>query len=1358
MRPVSPDVTEAITLSTGHRQGGRITVYKSRVYFDALTSSNAPSSAKDIGYAGKRLNEASFLLARPEIAHQVITAFVSVDGKLYFMREGSDTTIELLSGIDPGSHIGFNANNTTGIYSVYYYNLDALQWEYQNIDIDLLLADDATCLTGIVTAFPELPKGSIYPLVGTENTFVLLDIYEGAVRVRIYDDNRDTLPNKYRFMNPLKVLDLETEDVYLLHKAGAVLVGNKVYVYYSHYDGSVKSMICTLQADMRHGVWSDIRISIPQDLSEFGIVNVFQHNGRIFISGNFGRKEQFSSSTVYSLLIWSDNGLIFTMNRRVLCSLIYLPFHVHTDGAEVVFASTNRIYRTSAPYQIIGENAASTVVDIVNINGSVSSDISATLVAGAEQYFTDEKIDTGSYAKLELSIISLEGKKHVKYFDVVVSGINKQLKDGGRENAISLQTDASWHTENMTHPFYMEFQGKQAIFDKAVDFSNLYKASTGINPDWTLGVDFWGEDGTSFNFKTHSDTSTTHWSSDLATVYAEYPIFGSLENYEFRVYGWSRAGVPDTNPNTDDPTPGDTLNDMFLPIIEYMDDTETKIQYIPELLHLSSAYANPPQTYFQSGGGSYPVVFSVANPGAARKIIRVGVIVTSRSASNTTYYLERVEMPEIVVSCVLNSGQEATFDVVGTVSNILTDTTPETFRQYNPKTINDGWGIGEWVYQRFYTGVTHEVLSLGEMTVPSQIVYIKFINNSTLPIKEIRIHKKVKVLSSTHNGVWLEGDTGKWYKAGETYEYISSPITLEAGATGTGSIYLGHEQYWSGSMWLPDVSSVEASIWITVGSTLSASKDGFFDGNSNAALYSKNWVDPAIGTHYYVYQKIKNSGTMPMTVKAYVETHNVINAGVLLHYRWVSPSKSEDEKTLTWGEQFFWTSDAITIAPGDEKLVYIEGWCVTSNPNHEGYIKLIAYFIDASSSASNPVDGTVGTVKVLTNKRKGIPQILFSTKPYSAWNFETTGRFEFKGDYAHAGLVGLATDEKNFVMGCITKNSAYLAHMKNGKRTILQEVSGTIDPETPYDLRLWHRDGILGFEYKRAGEYWPVRGSIIYYEWKTTDGAVTTNDDIYHLGAYSNLDPPRFRIVGMMSGQSVLAALPIDVDNTDGNSDLINRFPASGAVDIDGVIYNYSGKNIYFADNFPCGPYQLRNIGDWGSPYNRDPDGSVSYQGGKSIECLDFKWLSSPGDYAGAIIATSAGYAWINQQTQWKPWIRTSGVQVLLRNRARFYSSEIPDWYPSTDEKIYITNGLTGLSPADALGNTYMHSHGTFAYFDSGDEVKIHGFGAASGDHDQTIRYLIDVLCSLAGTGADFIGDRKTTQSIADGEQVNLYD
>jgi hypothetical protein len=285
MRTVSTEVTHAVTVPSAHKQGGRLTVYKSRVYFDTLTSDHAPTDAKVIGDTGNKLNEASFLLSpvsRPEIAHQVITAYVTSGNVLNIMVEGNSTPVELLSGIDVTCRIGFNANNTTEVYSLYYYSATNSRWEYQLLDIDLLLVGSA-CLTGVVTTFAGLPKGSIFPLEGTANTFVLLDIYEGAVRVGICDDNKDTTPNQYRFVNPIKVLSQATDDAYLLHSAGAVLVGNKVYVYYSHYDGSVKSTVCTLQADMRHGVWSDIRIAIPQDISIFNVNNVFEHNGRIFI-------------------------------------------------------------------------------------------------------------------------------------------------------------------------------------------------------------------------------------------------------------------------------------------------------------------------------------------------------------------------------------------------------------------------------------------------------------------------------------------------------------------------------------------------------------------------------------------------------------------------------------------------------------------------------------------------------------------------------------------------------------------------------------------------------------------------------------------------------------------------------------------------------------------------------------------------------------------------------------------------------------------------------------------------------------------------------------------------------------------
>jgi len=504
MRTVSTDITNAITQAVGHKQGGRLTVYKSRVYFDALTSNHAPTDAKAIGDPGVKLNEASFILApasRPSINHQVVIAYVTSSNILYIMLEGNSTPVQLLTGIDVTCRIGFNADNTAETYSLYYYNSASSQWEYRRINIDLLLAGSA-CLTGVVNSFPELPRGAIYPLEGTDNTFVLFDIYEGAVRVGIHDDHKDTIPNKYRFINPIKVLNSATDDIYLLHKAGAALVRNKVFIYYSHYDGSVRSMICTLQSDLRHGTWSDIRVAVPQDLSIFSLNNVFASNGRIFLSGNFGRTKQFASTATYCLLVWSDDGITFTMNRRVLCSPINLPFQVHVFGSTVIFACTNRIYKTDAPYYLIRENADHTVLSIVNISGSISGEFSVTVASGSEQYFNAPYIDTGSYAKLETSIRTVNGLEYIKYMDCVISQNDQQSRDGGRGHSISLMSDATWHTSVMTQPFYMEFQGKQTVYDPCSDYSNMYKASSEISPTWTLSSEFYDPGSATFSVHT----------------------------------------------------------------------------------------------------------------------------------------------------------------------------------------------------------------------------------------------------------------------------------------------------------------------------------------------------------------------------------------------------------------------------------------------------------------------------------------------------------------------------------------------------------------------------------------------------------------------------------------------------------------------------------------------------------------------------------------------------------------------------------------------------------------------------------------------------------------------------------------
>ena len=1084
MRSVSDSITNAITIPESHRQSGKLTVYKSRAYFDALTSNNPSSDARDIGFIGTPLNESSFLLSpasRPEIAHTVITVYVTDENVLYLMIEGNATPILLLTEVDVTCHVGCNANNTTGIYSLYYYSITNSQWEYQHIDINLLLSGSA-CLTGVVTSFPELPKGSIYPLDGTANSFVLLDIYEGSVRVRIYDDNKDTVPNQYRFVNPIKTLNPLTADAYLLHRAGAVLVGNKVYVYFSHYDGCVKSMICTLQADMRHGTWSDIRISIPQDISIFNINNVFQNNGRIFISGSFYRTSQFASSIVYALLTWSDDGLTFTMNRRVLSTLMNLPFQCHTDGVDVVFASTNRIYKTAAPYQLIGENAQHTVVDLLSISGSVSSEITATAVSGSEQYFDDDNIDTGSYAKLETTIETTLGVESIKYMDCVISGIDKNIKDGGRGNTIALMSDANWHTSVMTQPFYMEFQGQQSIFDRCLDFSNLYAAASGINPDWFLGADFWETGGLAFTIKTHNNASNRHWTKDLSDLYTEYPVFGALDNYVVNIYGWSRAGVPDTIPNTIDPTNITTLNDKFYPVVEYEDVSGVRHIWVGNDSNLiAPTYNHAPQIYFQAHAGSYPCVYAMPNPGAGFKITHLGVDVVSQSADNTTYYLERIDMVEITASMIVNSVNVATFDL----------------------------------------------------------------NN-----------------------------------------YITT------------------------------------------------------------------------------------------------------------------------------------------------------------------------------------VDGKSIITKYLFNKRKGVPQLLFSTKPYSAFNFECTARLNFKGQFTQCGLLGLATDSKNFIAGYIMNGYARLIQVKNGVTTVLQELSITVWETQPYDVRLWHRDGIIGFEYKVNSDIaWPERGSILRYEWAAGNGNMALVDDIFHVGVYSFIDSPHFRITGMKVGETIVAAMPGDVNN-------VGLFPTSGRVDIDGMIYTYTGSTSHFTIIPALGPYQIKSVLTQNYPFNRERDGSFLYQGGGAIEFSASKPLpgiTNSSDYVGAIIATSSGHAWVNEQTQWKSWTQINGVPVNFTDRARMYSSGITPLSVSANDRVYVTDGLTGLVAVDKVKetagekeatqmNTFMHCPGVFAYYDANDIMNLYGFSAASGDHSQSIHHLIDLFCKLAGTNAEFLGDWKSMQTLTDGTEINLYD
>jgi hypothetical protein len=393
---------------------------------------------------------------------------------------------------------------------------------------------------------------------------------------------------------------------------------------------------------------------------------------------------------------------------------------------------------------------------------------------------------------------------------------------------------------------------------------------------------------------------------------------------------------------------------------------------------------------------------------------------------------------------------------------------------------------------------------------------------------------------------------------------------------------------------------------------------------------------------------------------------------------------------------------------------------------------------------------------------------MLATSPYSTWNFETKARYEIHGEYTYAGCLGLAPDKSNYIVGYMRLGHLGIAKVRDGVRTILAEQDQAgIEENKIYDVRFWHRDGLFGVEYKETSDVWCTRGSMLTYEWLAADEEIVTTDDIYHVGIYSHIDPPKFRTSGFRSTGSHIPVMPCDVDPDDAGSDFLDHFPESGQVDVDGIVYTYDVKNDFFADEEDIqGPFQLRNVLDWVDPlgrYETDLEDAFNFAGNRAIEFTKFDWLASAGNhdnFNGAIIGTSYGYGWVNDETFFKPWITTGGVIVMQRSRGRYYAEndEIPEnANNSLIDRVYITNGLSTISPTEVLSDEYFHQPGSFVYIDSDDSVFLYGFAASSGNPDNSVENLLEKICRIAGTKAYFPGDDETaTHTFADNGTLTL--
>lgn len=1423
MRSTTPQATEAIAINTAVKMTARITAYKSRVFFKESDLLDENPFVVEGAISPNPVSEA---IAYNSQIEKWIYAYVNEDGVLLVGVRGDEGGIAILDpDVEEGDpYIKASLLSKVSVYEnhVVYFDTNLNTWANIEFDPELVDAGDEECLVSKTTYDADV-QGAAHLISDYE--FVLVYIDGGATAFAIVslgdEDATEFIFCPSRLFQPSVLKDETNEaDLYSLFYSAGVSVNNKIHIYITNYNGEVRTI------SYKNGSWSDLRVAIPSDLSDFKVGNAFAHDGAIFLCGMFSRKEEFVSDIRYTIFTKSLDGLTFSLDRRTLVSIAPFRFLAGYADGKISFFASNRYIEETAPYQVIGEQTDSVLLISKNVSGSAGSGWNVIVKSGAEEYYQHPLVKEASFSKLEIGVHTSGGVEWLKYHDVVIASVDKEIRDGFRGMTMQIVTDGKWHTSVMTHPFYMEMVGKSGKYDDTLSFNNLYKLNDESGVEWSFSVDFWGseETGKAFTPRSHAASTTTdHMTGDLKELlFKTYPVFGDEESYDIHIYGWSRAGKPDTNPNTPDPTTKTGPNDTFRAILEVEDTAGNLSTIVTTSGQLQSDHANPEQTYFTEGAraGSYPVVYSIPNPGEGWKLKRVGIRVISSSVE-TVYNLERVDIPMLVGQYPVSTSVDAPSFVLNenTIAWPLVETLTIQVDENNADngnkvstsaTLKNGYCYafiieGFATFQRdgkvyiqdaeFISEITGGIKGVKESSPAVQIVSSDFPYFSTslatkYGVQTVRDASIKNRYTFKHEDTRFKSSIISNKKIPYVY-YASGTIDVSVWLAGFGEISNmqgGEFKVYVFESPVPFLDFRFAGGFVgSAGETfevLGSQNITSITGNMTSEIVAEGSVDETI-TEYEHYVWLKNNTGNPISISTLLETEITDLSDFVIF--WLIHAIHDESGTMlsSYGPVNYAPVSSLPKEHSIERTTVID-------PNHSLRLRVIYRWSIPPDGSPTPVD-IVATMKItasvssgamppldprvpappsfrlvlplgetisdsaisnsLESRQKGIPQVLFATKPYSAFNFEIVGRFSVKGSWTYAGLLGLAEDENNYTIGYYRGQRLGIAIVRDGKRTVLieQDVTLFIDNDRIHDIRFWHRDGLFGVDIKNVDEVWDIRGGLsqsITYLWGTEHGPIATNDDILHVGVWGLIDPPKFRTTGFVSSSTIVPVLPSDINPHTGESDFDPLFSdvTGNQIDIEGVIYDFTGKNRFFTDAEKpfMGPYQIRNTESWDSPFNSDRNGKT-YQGGKAIEITQFAWLNGTSFaelLKDAIIGSSAGYAWEIDETQWKVWITTGGQVVWLRNRARHYAADAPDYYADGADRVYITDALTGVTP---VGDDvdYYHPWGAFVYRHSDDRLALHGFAAFSAEHDQSVQTLLSVFAHLSGTSAEFIGDVK---------------
>lgn len=650
-RTTTGTVDTAIESQPSFKMITKFDIYPTRVFFQALTRDNAVPNADAVGVDDNPMKQTIIYNATAGL----VTFYC--DGDLKYALDGDATPVTTTTA----------SSKRPGAFGDKIFVIEGTDVKRYTVNWSTIAAKGAGPFSLDTTLTPTNTPLVVHAISETE-CIVICD-NDGGFTISYFNATTEVVSSS-RFMFP-SIVDWDNSDRTMesmaQFSAGAKLGSTKIFIYMSDAaTGIVNGMLY----DTTLGVWSDIFVAMPTELEvslcEFRVTNAFERNSKIYLVGQFIRTDVYETGKPYTLILSSENGNIFNIDRFTQVSdLGYRFFATVGTNGYLYLASSNRVCQAQSTWYFDGTTLGSSqktsidMDDTISISGKDASELTITMRAGNEVYIDHAHFVEDSRVELYIGYKTSVGNEYVLYGTYIVDATNTVFQDGVRSFILACKNLSQQALTNLSMPFYAELHGLSSLYDPMTEQSGkLYAATGGVRTFTYFYLDLWNHEGysnsgagitgqTCFSggaVQTHVSTGSHKYGlmlkRELDTILNAdtWPKI-TATTLTVKLYGWSKAGAAGQA--------NDTVNLVMITCDEDGNDEQT---------HITTDSKHWKITYPYQATGTDPIVLTVSGMTVDRYIKKVGLVY--EAANGTEFCPGRIEFTnnvEVPISIALSN-------------------------------------------------------------------------------------------------------------------------------------------------------------------------------------------------------------------------------------------------------------------------------------------------------------------------------------------------------------------------------------------------------------------------------------------------------------------------------------------------------------------------------------------------------------------------------------------------------------------------------------------------------------------------------------------------------------------------------